>query len=70
MSIFLVTGGAGFIGSSFVNQQIQKGHKIIVLDKLTYAGKEENLSWIKPNNYQLIKGDINDFRSEEHTSEL
>ncbi len=61
MSIFLVTGGAGFIGSSFVNQQIQKGHKIIVLDKLTYAGKEENLSWIKPNNYQLIKGDINDF---------
>lgn len=57
---FLVTGGAGFIGSSFVNQQIQKGHKIIVLDKLTYAGKEENLSWIEPKNYQLIKGDIND----------
>lgn len=57
---FLVTGGAGFIGSSFVNQQIQKGHKIIVLDKLTYAGKEENLLWIKPANYQLIKGDIND----------
>jgi dTDP-glucose 4,6-dehydratase len=58
--IFLVTGGAGFIGSSFVAQQIQKGHKIIVLDKLTYAGKEENLSWIKSSNYQLIKGDIND----------
>ena len=61
MSIFLVTGGAGFIGSSFVNQQIQKNHQIIVLDKLTYAGKKENLSWIKSNNYQLIKGDINDF---------
>jgi dTDP-glucose 4,6-dehydratase len=56
----LVTGAAGFIGSSFVNQQIQKGHKIIVLDKLTYAGKEKNLSWIKPSNCQLIKGDIND----------
>lgn len=61
MSIFLVTGGAGFIGSSFVNQQIQKNHQIIVLDKLTYAGKKENLSWIKSNNYQLIRGDINDF---------
>jgi len=57
----LVTGGAGFIGSSFVNQQIQKNRKIIVLDKLTYAGKEENLSWIKPaGNYELIRGDIND----------
>ena len=57
---FLVTGGAGFIGSSFVGQQIQKGHKIIVLDKLTYAGKRENLSWIDSNNYKLIVGDIND----------
>jgi dTDP-glucose 4,6-dehydratase len=57
---YLVTGGAGFIGSSFVAQQVNKGKKIIVLDKLTYAGKKENLSWIDSNNYKLIVGDIND----------
>ena len=34
----LVTGGAGFIGSEFVRQGVQRGYKIIVVDKLTYAG--------------------------------
>ncbi|MDA9230961.1 dTDP-glucose 4,6-dehydratase [Rickettsiales bacterium] len=56
----LVTGGAGFIGSSFVAQQIEKGKKVIILDKLTYAGKEENISWIKSDNYKFVKGDILD----------
>ena len=55
----LVTGGAGFIGSSFVGQQVAKGNFVIVLDKLTYAGKKENLTWIK-DNYKLIIGDILD----------
>ena len=54
----LVTGGAGFIGSSFVGQQVAKGNRVIVLDKLTYAGKVENLTWIDKEKYQLIKGDI------------
>jgi dTDP-glucose 4,6-dehydratase len=34
----LVTGGAGFIGSEFVRQAVKNGQKIIVVDKLTYAG--------------------------------
>jgi len=34
----LVTGGAGFIGSEFVRQAIERGHRIVVIDKLTYAG--------------------------------
>ena len=59
MTNLLVTGGAGFIGSSFVGQQVKKGNKVIVLDKLTYAGKKENLTWIK-NGYELIIGDIID----------
>ena len=56
----LITGGAGFIGSSFVGQQVKNGHNIIILDKLTYAGKKENLSFIKDTSYELIKGDILD----------
>ncbi|MFN3976834.1 MAG: dTDP-glucose 4,6-dehydratase [Aquificaceae bacterium] len=34
----LVTGGAGFIGSEFVRQAVNKGYRVVVVDKLTYAG--------------------------------
>ena len=40
----VVTGGLGFIGSHFVTSAYKEGHEIIVLDKLTYAGRLENLS--------------------------
>jgi dTDP-glucose 4,6-dehydratase len=55
----LVTGGAGFIGSNFVRYMLHKhpDYKIIVLDKLTYAGRLENLQDTK-NKIQFIKGDI------------
>ncbi len=60
----LVTGGAGFIGSTFVAQAVQRGARVLVLDKLTYAGHRENLSWIDtqgwPGSYELITGDIGD----------
>lgn len=53
----LVTGGAGFIGSEFVSQCADYGHNVIVLDALTYAGKEENLAGIKCH---FVKGNICD----------
>ena len=59
----LVTGGAGFIGSCFVNQMLDKykDYKIINLDILTYAGNLENLKAVENNpNYQFIQGDICD----------
>ena len=58
----LVTGGAGFIGSSFVAQCVARGCNVVVLDKLTYAGHLANLEWIKqsPGRWQLVKGDIGD----------
>ena len=61
MSNILITGGAGFIGSNFINYILEKhsDYNVINLDKLTYAGNLENL---KPSerkkNYHFIKGDI------------
>ena len=44
----LVTGGAGFIGSHFVDKLCRDGYKPKVLDKLTYAGNMKNLSFSEP----------------------
>lgn len=55
----LITGGAGFIGSNFVHYMLRrhKAHEIVVLDKLTYAGRKENLQNVW-NKITFIKGDI------------
>lgn len=55
----LITGGAGFIGSSLVAEAIKRNYRVIVLDKLTYAGHRANLEWIK-GDHQLVIGDIAD----------
>jgi dTDP-glucose 4,6-dehydratase len=55
----LITGGAGFIGSSLVAEAIKRGYRVIVLDKLTYAGHRANLEWIT-GDYQLVMGDVAD----------
>ncbi|MFA7228534.1 MAG: dTDP-glucose 4,6-dehydratase [Melioribacteraceae bacterium] len=57
----LITGGAGFIGSNFINHILstRDDFEIINLDKLTYAGNLENLKPIEgKRNYHFIKGDI------------
>lgn len=60
----LITGGAGFIGSCFVGQCVKRGQRVVVLDKLTYAGHRANLSWIDAQgwdgSYELVQGDIAD----------
>jgi nucleoside-diphosphate-sugar epimerase len=55
---FVVTGGAGFIGSNTVDELVRRGHSVVVLDDLS-AGKEENLAEIR-NKITLIKGSITD----------
>ena len=61
----LVTGGAGFIGSNFINYWLKKysNDKIVNLDVLTYAGNLDNLKEVENNpNYTFVKGDICDER--------
>ncbi|MFA5271083.1 MAG: dTDP-glucose 4,6-dehydratase [Candidatus Omnitrophota bacterium] len=53
----IVTGGASFIGSEFVRQIIKRGFKIIVIDKLTYAGDLARLGEVK-GKIEFYKADI------------
>jgi nucleoside-diphosphate-sugar epimerase len=55
---YLVTGGAGFIGSNTVDELVRRGHGVVVLDDLS-AGKEENLAEVR-NKITFLKGSIND----------
>lgn len=63
MTNYLITGGAGFIGSNFVKILLEndKNSRIIVLDKLTYAGNLKNIEIeIKEGKIQFVLGDICD----------
>lgn len=61
MKTYIVTGGAGFIGSTFVELAVAAGHKVVVLDALTYAGHKENLDHLQGENApKLVIGNICD----------
>jgi len=55
---YLVTGGAGFIGSNTVDELVRRGHSVVVLDDVS-SGKEENLAEVR-NKITFIKGSITD----------
>lgn len=61
---FLITGGAGFIGSAVVRRLIRDtDHRVCVVDKLTYAGNLDSLSPVADNpRYAFVKADIADAR--------
>ncbi len=71
MAIYLVTGGAGFIGSHIVDELVRRGARVRVLDNFS-TGKRSNLSssYVQPSNFspsnlppstvELIEGDIRD----------
>lgn len=64
MKTYLVTGGAGFIGSNYIHYMFRKygdAIRIINVDALTYAGNPENLKEVEDReNYTFVKADICD----------
>jgi len=58
---YLVTGGAGFIGSNTVDELVRRGHGVVILDDLS-AGKEENLSEVR-SKITFVKGSITDLEA-------
>jgi nucleoside-diphosphate-sugar epimerase len=58
---YLVTGGAGFIGSNTVDELVRRGHSVVVLDDLS-SGKEENLAEVR-TKITFMKGSVTDLEA-------
>ncbi|MBA4420781.1 MAG: CDP-paratose 2-epimerase [Anaerolinea sp.] len=61
---YLVTGGAGFIGSNYVSRLLQRGENVTIYDNLSRAGSRINMEWLRGEygeGAQIIQGDIRDF---------
>ncbi|MDN5363723.1 MAG: UDP-glucose 4-epimerase [Eubacteriales bacterium] len=59
METYVITGGAGFIGSHIAERLVKEGHRVRIIDNFS-RGKAENLKNII-NDIELYKGDINDY---------
>src|SRR5690349_17255472 len=55
----LVTGGAGYIGSTLVMLLLEKGHQVRVLDKLMYGGSSLLAAWPRAG-FEFVRGDVRD----------
>lgn len=60
---YMVTGGAGFIGSNLVNMMLSKysDAEVLIYDSLTYAGNLDNVSdWVSDRRLRFVRGDVCD----------
>jgi CDP-paratose 2-epimerase len=62
---YLITGGAGFIGSNYASRLIQRGESVTLFDNLTRAGATLNLKWLREQygdkSFKLVIGDVRQF---------
>lgn len=61
---YLVTGGAGFIGSNYVHRLLKRGEKVTIYDNLARGGAPRNLEWLKAEfgekAFDVVVGDVRD----------
>ena len=61
---YLITGGAGFIGSNYVHRLLARREKVTIYDNLSRAGAPRNLAWLQETfgnkSFQVVVGDIRD----------
>lgn len=61
---YLITGGAGFIGSNYVHRLLKRGEKVTIFDNFVRAGAPRNLAWLKKefgeNAFEVMVADIRD----------
>jgi CDP-paratose 2-epimerase len=61
---YLITGGAGFIGSNYVHRLVRRGEKVTIYDNLSRAGAQKNLDWLRSSfgkdSFNVTVGDVRD----------
>jgi CDP-paratose 2-epimerase len=71
---YLITGGAGFIGSNYVNRLLDRHEDITIFDNLSRAGAKTNLIWLKEKfgekAFRLVVGDVRDSQLVEQVAKL
>ncbi len=66
MNNYLITGGAGFIGTNLAERLIREGKKVRILDNLSRVGAEKNLRWLNeqfPGRFEFVKDDVRNFEA-------
>ncbi|MDX1437902.1 MAG: SDR family NAD(P)-dependent oxidoreductase, partial [Anaerolineales bacterium] len=69
---YLITGGAGFIGSNYVNRLLERGEEVAVFDNMSRRGADTNIEWLREEHgtgsFELIRGDVRDAAAIENAA--